>query len=167
LMTVSPACQCRLFAFKGSLYLSPFFLLGMGLQRFHHKILLKPVLVALAVLFITGTVLQQLNWFGLVDLERQRHGWLGVMVGVSGICLLFYLRKPVSWLAKIGYFAYGIFLFHVFGTAGSRIVLRSMGVESAMVLFMSGVVAGVGIPIIIEVMVRHHPAARRLLLGLR
>jgi len=67
---------------------------------------------------------------------------------------------------KIGYFAYGIFLFHIFGTAGSRILLGSMGVESTMVLFMSGVLAGVGMPIIIEGMVRHHAATRRLLLGL-
>ncbi len=167
LMTVNATYQLKLFNLNGCLYLFPFFLLGMGLQRFSDKILIKPVLPLLLAVFILGLILQQLNWFELVALERQRHGLLSVVVGVTGICLVFYLKRSVTWLAKIGYFSYSIYLFHIFGTAGSRILLRIMGLENTLLLFLGGVFAGVGLSIFVEFILLNNALTRRVFLGLR
>ena len=167
LVTLGPVCRIDLFKIRGCLYLFPFFLLGVGLQRFPGKILRKPLPILLFITFIVGIVLQQLNWHGLVDLERQQYGLLSVVIGVSGISLLFHTRRPVTFLARIGYFSYSIYLFHIFATAGSRIILRLMSFESTILLFVIGVVAGVGVPVIIETVLLQSVVVRRIFLGLK
>lgn len=167
LVTLGPVCRTNLFKIRGCLYLFPFFLLGMGLQRFHSKVLRKPLPVMFLIIFMGGIVLQQLNWYGFVDLERQQYGLLSVVIGVSGISLLFHTRRSVTFLAKIGYFSYSIYLFHIFATAGSRIMLRLMGFENTILLFSSGVISGIGVPVIIEVVLLRSAVARRVFLGLK
>ena len=167
LVTLGPECRINLFKIHGCLYLFPFFLLGVGLQRFPGKILKKPLPAMLFIIFMGGIFLQQLNWYGLVDLERQQHGLLSVAIGGSGISLLFHTRRSVTFLVRIGYFSYAIYLFHIFGTAGSRIMLRLVGVESAVLLFICGVIAGIGAPVVIEVVLLRSIVARRIFLGLK
>lgn len=167
MMTVNSRYNLEPLVINGCLYLLPFFLLGTGLQRFSDKILAKPMIFIFATMFTIGIILQQLNYFGLVELEKQRHGILSLLVGGSGMCLIFYLRQPVAWLAQIGAFAYAIYLFHIFGTAGSRITLRLMGVENVGLLIVAGTITGIMVPITIELIMRQNIISRRLFLGLR
>lgn len=166
LVALGPVCQIKLFKLCGCLYLFPFFLLGMGLQRFPGKILQKH-LPSILIIFIGGLGLQQLNWYGLVSLEMQQYGPLSVVVGISGISLLFRIRRPITFLARVGHFSYCIYLFHIFGTAGSRIMLRSIGFENTILLFVCGVIAGVGVPVIIELVLLRSLVTRRVFLGLK
>src|SRR5690606_12660272 len=88
-----------IFAVSRALYLLPFFLIGVAMKRFGWR-------------WAVGCAL-----LGLVSTE------LVITVGaLCGIALLAWMPVVPS-LAKIGYFSYSIYLFHVFGTAASRISL--------------------------------------------
>lgn len=88
------------------------------------------------------------------------------MLGVSSY-LIFYIRKPNRFLAELGYYAYGIYLFHVFGTAGSRIISKWFGIHNLLPLFIIGLIFGLGIPILVELVLLKSAVLRRLFLGLK
>jgi len=81
--------------------------------------------------------------------------------------LLFYIKKNITIMSKIGYYAFGIYLFHVLGTAGSRIILKKYDVDERYILFTMGLIFGIGIPIVIELILEKSKILRRLFLGLR
>ena len=167
LLVFNPAVKVDFFSFNRFLYLLPYFLLGLGIKRYSDYLFNKTALLAIFILLVIGISLQQLNWFHVIDLEGNRFGLLSVFVGLSGIWLIFYIRKPNKFLAKLGYYSYGIFLFHVFGTAGSRIISRWMGIESTPILFIIGMGFGLGLPILIELILLKSRVLKRIFFGLR
>lgn len=87
---------------------------------------------------------------------------------VYSLCsLVFVYALAWRWrpLAAIGGYSYSIYLFHVFGTAGSRIVLTKLGVENLGVLFACGMLAGVLGPIVAERLLERFAVTRTALLG--
>jgi peptidoglycan/LPS O-acetylase OafA/YrhL len=117
---------------------------------------------------LLGIIAQQLNWFHIIEIPDKKFGLLGVFVGLTGIYAIFRYRGKNKPLANLGYYAYGIYLFHVFGTAGSRIVSKLLGVESLFLLFLIGMLFGLGFPIILEkYILLKVPVLKRLFLGLR
>ncbi len=167
LLFLKPVIIIRLFSFNNYLYLLPYFLLGLGIKRFSNYLFNKTTLLAISILLGIGITLQQLNWFHVIELHGGQPGLLSAFVGLSGILIIFYLRKPNKFLAKLGYYSYSIFLFHVFGTAGSRIISRWMGIESTPILFIIGMIFGLGLPILIELLLLKSRVLKRLFLGLR
>lgn len=167
LLVFNPAVKVDFFSFNRYLYLLPYFLLGLGIKRYSDYLFNKTALLVIFILLVIGILLQQLNWFHVIDLEGSRFGLLSVFVGLSGILLIFYIRKPNKFLAKLGYYSYGIFLFHVFGTAGSRIISRWMGIESIPILFIIGMGFGLGLPVLIELILLKSRVLKRIFLGLR
>lgn len=151
------------------IYLLPYFILGIGLFRFREIIYNKSeVLIATSMLFFFGILFQQLIGFGLIDFETSNLWALGEIVGLTGIYLIFHIRKPSKYLSIIGYYSYGIFLFHIFGTAGSRIVFMRLGIESSNLLFLIMMVFGIGFPIVLEeYLLLRSPILRRVFLGLK
>ncbi len=147
-------------------YLLPYFLVGLGVQRFPLRRGWSHVLVLFG-LGAAGMALYQGHWFGRQgssDLERYAVTTLLGAVGISGC-----LHYRVSWrpLAVLGSFSYGIYLMHVFGTAGARILLQRAGVESLTVLAVAGLVAGIALPIAVERAIGRRPWLVLLLLGRR
>jgi hypothetical protein len=160
--------EVHIFNFGNYLYLLPFFILGMGINRFRVSIYTVKLVVTILILLIFGLVLQQMNWFGVINLPSQKFGIIGVFVGLTGIYLIFLIRKTYIPLADLGYYAYGIYLFHVFGTAGSRIVSQLLGIESRFLLFLIGMAFGLGFPVILEkyLLLKSKPL-RLIFLGLK
>lgn len=155
------------FSFQRSLYLLPFFLFGVGLCRF--PVLLRDGRVAVVALSILvgGLVWQQLAWFGFIADRPPPTSPIGVAVGLAASLLLFRFRTGVGPLVSLGGFAYGIYLLHILGTAGSRIALRKLGIHHPVLVFGAGLVAGSVVPILIELAARRSYWATMLIFGQR
>lgn len=163
-----PLVKFDLFNFGRFLYLLPFFILGIGLNRFKDILFKKEVVIFISVVLIIGIVVQQLKWFGILDVGSGRFGYIGIIVGIAGIFIIFRIRGVNRQLASLGYYAYGIYLFHVFGTAGSRIVSKVIGIENTPLLFIIGLAFGLGFPILLEKYVLlKSPILRKVFLGLK
>jgi fucose 4-O-acetylase-like acetyltransferase len=131
-----------IFAVNRALYLLPFFLIGVAMKRFGWRWAITCALL------------------GLVSLE------IDITIGaLCGIALLAWM-PVVPALAKIGYFSYSIYLFHVFGTAASRISLGNV-VGHPPTLLLIGTVWGIAIPIAIHMLVVRVPYLSWALLGAR
>jgi fucose 4-O-acetylase-like acetyltransferase len=167
LIAAAPFVMTTFLSFTSYLYLLPFFLLGIGINRYSAKLFRRPNLVTIFVLMLAGIAIQQLNWFGMIELQDAKYGMLGTFIGLTGIFLIFFIRKSNRFLAELGYYSYGIYLFHVFGTAGSRIVSRWIGIEGLLPLFLIGLLLGLGFPILLELLLMKSRILRRLFLGLK
>ena len=139
-----------IFGFNGYLYLLPYFLLGCGLCRFPKAFRYRSVTsVAAAILFV-GLILQQMAWFRSWSIDLHRTSVLALVIGIPAGVLLISYRSSSPWLARLGTYAYGIYLFHVFGTAGARILLTRLGVDSQLLLLMASLFSGLALPIVLE-----------------
>jgi glucans biosynthesis protein C len=156
----------NLFSFKGAAYLFPFFLTGMGIFRFRDFLLNDRITFGVLLVFVCATIIQQMVWFGYFP-QQEKHSLLGMSVGISGVLLLFRLKLKNSFLIWIGGYAYGIFLFHVFFTGGSRILLLKAGIENQAVILVFGVVAAIFLSMLVEVVIKRSQVLRYFFLGLK
>jgi peptidoglycan/LPS O-acetylase OafA/YrhL len=150
----------------GMFYLMPFFIIGIGIGRFHSFMSNRIFISIMSLLFISGIIIQQLAWFAIIELPfHGKSSPLGLLVGMTGTIVLFRIHLSIRWLSYIGGFSYAIYLFHVFGTAGSRIFLNKFGVYNQAIIFVISLAAGIAIPIIIELIIDRFKITRFLFLG--
>ncbi|HYX05716.1 MAG TPA: acyltransferase [Bacteroidales bacterium] len=155
------------FSFFGYIYLFPFFILGIGLYRFSNFLLSNKISFTLLFVFVASIIVQQLAWYNYLTIDLDRYSPLSLTIGISGIILLFKIKRNLRWLAWFGYYAYGIYLFHVFGTAGSRIIISKFGIHHGMLIFSVGLLAGLLFPILLETFIDRSPRLRLIFLGLK
>ncbi len=156
-----------IFSFWGSLYLLPFFVLGIGLNKFTKFFYNKITLVIVSVALVAGVLIQQLSMYDVLSYKISRTHFISVFSAVFGLILLFRIRKPWAPLAKVGYYSYGIYLFHVFGTSGMRILLERLSVDNSLILYVLCLFVGIAFPIFAENIILKSKILRRLLLGLK
>jgi glucan biosynthesis protein C len=150
-------------SYDNAIYLAPFFLLGLGANRFRGIVASRSVAYACIALFVVSFAMHaDIVW----TLGASTPTAINLAVGLSGSLALLYVMPRLRWLELIGAYSFTIYLFHPFAVAPSRKVLESLGVDSPGVLFAMGVVAGVLCPILLERVARQWPVARRWLLGL-
>jgi peptidoglycan/LPS O-acetylase OafA/YrhL len=158
-----------------ALYLAPYFLSGYlishaasirtGMESASKRL---DLLVAMGLLIAFLFWVEFLVMDKLLPLSGAERRAIGLTLGLSTCLFFFVARFESRLLSFIGDRSYAIFLFHVFFTAGSRIVLERLvpGI-SVPVLFAIGVVAGVAGPIILSWVILKSPVATLLLLGVR
>jgi glucans biosynthesis protein C len=137
------------FSFKGAIYLFPFFLVGISIFRYKRILFKRANIIALAIVFLAGIVIQQLSWQGLLPIQ-ERISVLALAIGISGVYLLFQLRIKSNVLIWVGKYAYEIFLFHVFFTGGTRIILLKMGIENKWTILITALGISILIPILLQ-----------------
>jgi peptidoglycan/LPS O-acetylase OafA/YrhL len=164
-----------IFAFSRAFYLAPFFLLGLigRIHRLDERLNDVPrarLAIALLCFAIVLPVLAvQLAW----PEPRLREAFgrqtpLGLIVALAACAGLFCLRWESRLLAWIGPRSYTIFLFHVFFTAGARIVAtRLLGPVSEWVLFPLGLATGILGPIVLDRLILLSPWASLAFLGIQ
>lgn len=150
LVSVPPSYN--IFSFTGFLDLLPFFLVGYGMHKFAAAIRFRQVLIASATVFTVS--------FGCRIVIILTSGWeydyvnriVSVCVGLSAIVILVLIRRAIGLgvLSWLGRYSFSIYLLHVFGSAGSRLLLGMVGIESDAVVFGLSYVAAVGLPILFE-----------------
>ncbi len=152
----------QLFAVSGAIYLFPFFLTGMALQRYG---LVK------YINRLTGIVLLGLAAIGILLVMQDvipadgKRTIVSLAVGCIACIGLLAQRFSSPVLARIGIYSYTIYLYHVFFTAGSRVALNQLGLDNLYVLFFAGLAAGILGPIILDILFRRSNISGILLLG--
>lgn len=150
------------FSIDGAIYLLPYFLCGLAVTRLG----LWPRLSAHGVPLLLAIVALTAVWqMGMpVPNPDRRTVWV-LLAGVSlcGLCLA--PRVEVGWLGRVGRSSYGIYLFHVFFTAASRIFLEKAGLAIVPLQIVAGLLAGVIGPMVIDHYASRYRWPALLLLG--
>jgi len=153
-------------SYKGAIYLFPFFVLGIGLVRFRFLFQKKIfVFIITTVLVITYTI-QQLAWFNIIDFPVTENNLTGLLIGITGTVFLFNLNWQSKSLVWLGAYSYSIFLFHAFGTAGGRIILKFAGINSVVLTFTLSLACGLLLPVLAHKMLNKSNLTRFVFLGL-
>ena len=140
----------NLFSVNWALYLFPYFLCGLGANRFRSFAATLVVRRTLVVVFIACVAAHVYVLLGHVSSATDRRTLLALALGISGAMTLVNYFPHSPWLARVGGYSYAIYLYHVFFTAGSRIFLQGVGLtHDRGVLFAVGLVAGIAGPIFI------------------
>ncbi len=155
----------NIFSYQGAIYLFPFFIIGIGIERFKSILQNKYLLIVLGAVLLTGIAIQQLGWYGLIDANIERKSILGRAIGVSGTILLFRVHWKCKFLVFFGGFSYTIYLFHAFGTAGGRILTKGLGMHHEFLVFMVAMIFGLVLPIVAELVLDRFKVTRMLFLG--
>jgi len=144
--------------------LLPHFLLGIGIARFALLTKLGPY--ALPVL--AGSVIyQQYTWFSPDVVLIKQSTFVAFLISTSALLVLFRYRRVIGPLATMGYYAYPVYLFHIFGTSPGRKVAQMLGFDSSFVVFGVSLVAGILVPVVIERLLSYSPVGSLLFLGLK
>ena len=156
------------FSLLGAVYLFPFFLLGVGLSRFHNSMPRALITFIAPALLAVGIATHELVTLGVIDVPVHRTSLLAVAVGGSAIVLAFEHRRAVAWLSVLGGFSYSIFLFHLGILGVTRKILSQLGLPLApAVEFTIGLICAVIGSILAQQVLMKTPITRRLFLGLR
>lgn len=147
---------------SGALYLFPYFLMGMGLQRF--DLIRRLGRVAGLVLLGLATIAVIMLLKETYSIEGKRT-LPGLLIGASVCIGLLSMGFSSKILSMIGWYSYSIYLYHVFFTAGSRILFGVLGLNNIHVLFFMGLVTGVLGPILVELVFIRWSLTRKLFLG--
>lgn len=164
---VIPEASPNYFSYKGGIYLLPFFMIGVGIQRFKSFFSNIWLNRSLALIFFTGLIIQQLGWYEVIHYNLDKQSGMGLLIGITGTILLFRLKWKIDWLIYFGSFAYSIYLFHSFGTAGGRIIFKWVGITHDLPVFLFSMALGMLAPIAAEKILDHFGWTRTLFLGRR
>lgn len=173
LFLLQPEADPDVFSVNQAVYLAPFFLTGLLVRSFavESELLVRPGL-RLAVIGGLGSVavvlfiLNAMVVLHLADLPFDRQSAAGLLLGLSACLALLAIRPRIAILARIGGYSYAIYLFHVFFTSAARqLAHRLVSDVPDAAVFAIALVAGVGLPIVIEKLIRSSSTASLLLLG--
>lgn len=161
---VIPEESLNYFSYKGAIYLLPSFLLGLGLNRFEGLLKHNNVKRISLSLLLFCLVIQQLSWFGEIDLVVSKDNIFGLTIGFTFTIILLKLKLKYNWLIWLGGLSYTIYLFHGFGTAAGRIVSLKLN-SNIPIVFTISLLAGIILPIIIHKILDTSKVTRVLFLG--
>jgi peptidoglycan/LPS O-acetylase OafA/YrhL len=152
------------FSILQAIYLAPFFLLGLGANRFR-DLFQRPVVVWTCVVafFIAMTFNATTVW--LHEHIAARGTLLGLVIGATSALTLLWAFPRLRPLEVLGAYSFTIYLFHPFFVGASRAVLKMLAVPSTTLVFVVGLCAGVLGPAVMERVLGGVPLASRFLFG--
>lgn len=163
--TIIPNQAPNYFSYQGAMYLLPCFILGVGINRFKTLFQNKILIYSVPLILFICIIIQQLSWFKLIDYTVHKDTIVGLLIGLTGTIMLLRFKLNTKWLIWFGGFAYSIYLFHAFGTAGGRIISQKLGIQSTLLIFSISLFSGLFSPIIAEKFLERYKITRILFLG--
>lgn len=143
----------NIFSVNGAIRLLPFFLLGYALHRFPPR-RPRPLLIGGLAVFAVAFTIRMVELAGVLpEISGAPDKALAFAIGTTACGTLMLARRYIYLkpLAVLGPFAFGVYLLHVFGSAGMRMALEKVGIETPTIVFAACMVAAVGLPILFEV----------------
>jgi len=156
-----------IFSLDGSIYLLPYFLIGLGIRRFSNILNSNKAGILSTAVFALLILLQFIFWRTDYESFFMKREWLGMAIGASAGISLFYLKpalKPMAWL---GGYAYTIYLYQSFGAGFARRVFEGLDARSDHLYFLSVLVVTLFAGVVVEEVIKRIPYVRKLLLGLK
>jgi len=145
--------EIRLLHFKGMIGLFPYFIVGMLLYRAPPLLRSSPLLAACALTF---SVIAAIRIFD-VPLFFRAPDVLTLVGGCASVVLFMRVFPRISFLERIAPYSFTIYLWHPEANSLVRNVLWKVGFHSVPALFVIGIVAGVGIPILLHLIMIRMP----------
>ena len=159
--TIGGLAYESLFSYENAIYLLPFFLLGLGANRFREVLLQPAVAWACTLAFVIAAAFH-VNL--VLQVGAVTPTLIILVIGFSGVMALIYFTPRWRPLERLGAYSFTIYLFHPFAVAPSRKILQALDADPVIV-FGCGLVVGVLAPIVVEHLARRVPIGRLLLLG--
>ncbi|MBL1213551.1 MAG: acyltransferase [Ignavibacteriae bacterium] len=156
------------FSLRGTLYLLPYFLLGLGLNRFEKEFKNIHLNYLFLFVFITSFTLLQYNihyLFGGNSSYHYKFSLIPVLSAITLILLLFQINFNNKMLSWLGNYSYSIFLYHVLFCISFRIVQSKLGIENPFILVAGCTLPGLIFPIVLEKSINKSAILKLLLLG--
>jgi surface polysaccharide O-acyltransferase-like enzyme len=153
------------FGLQHALYLFPFFLLGLGANRYREAFLRPPVIWASTVVFIISMCLYAQDVLTSSAAIAGRGTLLATVISCTGVLTLLYWFPYGRALGRIGQYSFTVYLYHAFFAAAGRKAVQLAGITSLEVMFLTCMLAGLFGPIAVELIARRLPLARQFLLG--
>ena len=150
------------FSVSGAIYLFPFFLMGIATQKYSLIEYAQKYIGWVLAIIVFGLLTAM--YFHAIPITDKRT-LLGLFIGNLFCLALFYLKIENRTLSRIGYFSYSIYLFHVFFTAGTRMVLYKIGITNINKLFTLSLILGILGPILVELVFNKVNFTRIFFLG--
>jgi surface polysaccharide O-acyltransferase-like enzyme len=147
-----------------ALHFAPYFLLGLGANRFRSLFLQPGVSWACLSVLLVAMALHARNLLGGAQLDRNG-SLLEVTIAATATLAMVRLFPSFRPLEIIGAYSFSIYLFHSFFVAAARLVSKPVGTLA--IVFAACVVAGVIGPMVLERVLGNVPVVKTLLFGKR
>jgi len=152
------------FSFSRTLYLFPFFTFGILVNVYKLEEIKGSKLSLIVGLFLS---LLTINTFLLTNGSPiNKVSLLAFLIGIIGSYTLLRTMFVSKIFIFIGAYSYSIYLYHVFGTAFSRIALHKIGVQSVDLHVFVGLFLGVFLPVIFHKLTSKFSLPALLFLGI-
>jgi glucan biosynthesis protein C len=156
----------ELFSMDRAAHLLPFFLLGMGAFRFRDIIMTRSRQWMVGAVLLAMVVLDQAYLLGRLTLTDSELQVLGLIMGLTAIYTIVAQRRYFFPLAWLGSHSFEIYLFHVFGTAGARMLLNKLHVDSILLMFVISMACGLFLPVVLKKAVSRMHLVKLALFGI-
>jgi peptidoglycan/LPS O-acetylase OafA/YrhL len=159
------APRIPIFSLDRAAEMLPLFFLGCLLYRPPARLLSRPVVATVALVFLASLAIEQLVVSGRLAGDAYPARYLTPCVALSSTFLLFRFRRAIPPLSFLGGFSYPIYLFHFFGTAGARTLLTRLDFHNTLFHLVVGTACGLSLPIAVDLLLRRRAILRRVFLG--
>jgi surface polysaccharide O-acyltransferase-like enzyme len=161
-----PAPPIELFSIPQAEYLLPFFLLGLGVNRFRAQLPTSTVVSASLALLFAGLAIHSTS-IGDPGYRLDRGSLLGVAIGCSaGLCAIYWMPR-FQVLRLLGGYSFAIFLYHYLFIGVAAHLCKQADFRAALPLGAVLIGVGIGGPMVVHYAVRSNRALRSAMLGMR
>ena len=160
-----PIQSIAFFSISEAVYLLPYFLLGLGANRYRQFFFSAVIVGLTTVAFLASFGLQLYDLYWGTRSLQDKQGILAVVVGFSATLLAIRRLPSQRALATIGTSSFVIYLYHPLFAAAIRMVGGYLGDLPVSVLFWSGLAMGIAGPIVMEILARRPTLTRLAVLG--
>jgi peptidoglycan/LPS O-acetylase OafA/YrhL len=162
-----PAPPTTLFSIPQAEYLLPFFLLGLGMNRFRAELLTSTVASASLALLCAGLLIQSTSITLDPDYRMDRGSLLSVALGCSAsLCAICWVPR-IELLRLLGGYSFAIYLYHFLFIEAVAHLCKLAAFRSAVPLAIALMGAGILGPMLLHKAVQGSRVLRSAMLGTR